>query len=212
MKTKNAIIVISAAIILAGCLMKSIHPFYSEEKVVFDRSLIGTWTDQDSGLWQFSQYVIKQGFGTLDTVSNSYLVKLWDKESEASYFNVHLFELKGVKYLDFYPIMKKVIEDDFYSAHILPLHSIAKLDFEKDSMIHIRWYNEEWINKLIQKEQVIISHQKVVDEGDTTLLITADTKDLQQFFIEHGSDSNAFMSDWGDKDKEAFSFCLKKQN
>jgi hypothetical protein len=213
MKTKNIVIAILAALLLAGCLFKSVHPFYSKDKIIYDSTLLGTWSDPDSGSWEFSQYLTKKGFMGASTPDNSYLLKLWDKESKASFFHVHLFELKGTKYLDFYPMLEKVIEDDFYSSHLLPLHSVAKLEMKADGTIHIRWYNEEWINNLIKENKTSISYDRVEDEGDTALIITASTNDLQQFLIEHGNDTNAFKVEWmgQDKSKEAFSFILKKK-
>jgi hypothetical protein len=213
MNTKNLLFVTLAVILMAGCLFKSVHPFYSKDKIIYDSTLLGTWSDPDSGSWEFSQYLIRKGFMESNIPDNSYLLKLWDKKSNPSFFNVHLFELQGTKYLDFYPLLEKVVDDDFYSSHLLPLHSVAKLDMKADGTIHIRWYNEEWINKLIKENKTSISYDRVDNEGDTTLIITASTKDLQQFLLEHGNDTNAFKVEWmgQEKSKEAFSFILKKK-
>lgn len=169
--------------------------------------------DADSGHWEFSQYLLHRGFGMPDTTDDSYLVKLWDKEEEASFFNVHLFKLNGTTYLDFYPELKKILQNDFYSSHILPLHTIAKIEFENDSIINIHWYNEDWMNRLINTNQTSLSHQKASNQGDTILIVTASTADLQKFLLEHGNDTSAFKANWlgQDKNKEAFSFHLKRQ-
>jgi len=95
----------------------------------------------------------------------------------------------------------------------LPLHSVARLDIEGDSVLRIRWYNEDWINKIIDENPASISYERVGERGDKTVIVTAKTEILQQFLLDYASDTNAFKVGWmgEDKNKEAFSFRLRRK-
>ena len=54
MKTKLILITALIAVTMSGCLVKSLHPFYNDNDVVFKPELIGNWLGNDSSSWEIS--------------------------------------------------------------------------------------------------------------------------------------------------------------
>ena len=43
-------------LLLSGCIVRSLHPLYTDENVIFDTRLIGQWAEEGSKeIWEFSQ-------------------------------------------------------------------------------------------------------------------------------------------------------------
>ena len=43
-------------LLLSGCIVRSLHPLYTDENVIFDTRLIGQWSEEGSKeIWEFSQ-------------------------------------------------------------------------------------------------------------------------------------------------------------
>jgi hypothetical protein len=64
--------VTAAAVVAAGCLVSSLHPVYDDDSIVFDETLVGTWTDKESevsivvgrGQWRSYHIAYTDRFGT----------------------------------------------------------------------------------------------------------------------------------------------------
>lgn len=52
MKQKNFLLLVVVAILLTGCVVKSLKPFYTEDTLAYDASLIGKWKDDKKGTWE----------------------------------------------------------------------------------------------------------------------------------------------------------------
>ncbi len=189
MKTKNIILIGILGLLLSGCLVKSLHPYYLERDVVFKLELLGTFTDADQATWQISQYKFSKGFMQEDSLDNSYLVEMWEDAQHKSRFNVHLFELDGVSYLDFAPIREDRPEV-LTELHLVPAHSIARIEIISDDELIISWFDEEWLTELFEENRVKIAHEviKTTDElSPTQYVLTAGTVELQKFLIKYGN-------------------------
>jgi len=213
MKTKSIlfIAVFAISMMLSGCLIKSLHPFYSEEDVVFKPELIGSWLDSDSASWEFEQYSFSHGFMQGDSLDNSYKVHFVEGDSIVSIFNVHLFMLNDEYYMDFYPMMSELFEDEFYSMHLLPTHSLAKVELKGNTTMKIMWFNEDWLNSLFEENRVKIAHEVIkIDEHEfgTVYALTAQTDELQKFIVKYGDDPEAIDTD----DDGGLNVLLKKTN
>jgi hypothetical protein len=196
MKPKNILLIIAIALLVSGCLVKSLHPFYKESDVIFDPSLVGTWLDNDSAKWIIEQSVVKK-FTEESKPQNSYKISFYDKD-EVSEFETHMFKLNNQLYVDFIPSSIKLPELAGY--HFVPTHSIAKVSIANDE-ITLKWFNETWLASLFEKNKIRISHETIPDENDDdTYVLTASTEELQKFIIKYGNDPAAFK-DNSDKSK-----------
>lgn len=201
MKTKTILLFLLIALTLSGCLVKSIHPFYKEKDVIYDPALVGYWLDGDSSLWTVEQ--LKVSSVGSERAVDSYKINYFEKKDEASEFEVHLFKLNGQTYVDFIPFEINV--PDMTAFHLLPTHSIAKIEMSRDS-INLKWFNESWLAGLLENNKIRISHETIKGENDDddSYVLTASTEELQKFIIKYGNDPNAFKdnSEEGKPDAE----------
>jgi hypothetical protein len=189
MKTRSIILIAFIGLLLSSCLVKSLHSFYTEGDVVYKPELLGKFTDADGATWQISQYRYSKGFMQGDTVDNSYLVEMYEDAQHKSRFNVHLFELQGVSYLDFAPIREDRPEV-LTELHLVPAHTIARIEIISDHELIISWFDEEWLTKLFEENRVKIAHEVVSTTNElspTEYVLTAGTEELQKFLIKYGN-------------------------
>jgi hypothetical protein len=206
MKTRRIILIGILATMMSGCLVKSLHSFYDESDVIYKPELTGKWLDDDSSKWVISRFTISKGLLKGDSLDNSYLVEMYEDTSRPSRFNVHLFSINGLLYLDFLPIMDKG-EQELYDIHLVPAHSLARVRFDSNDRMTISWFNEEWLHKLFEENRVRISHEVILSDETgygKQYVLTASTSELKKFIVKYGNDPNAF----NDEDNKNF-FYLK---
>jgi hypothetical protein len=205
-------------LLLPGCFIKALHPFYLKDDVIFDDIFLGQWYDQDSSRWQILQQQGSKGFLKGDTLYPAYRVRLSEDGSQDD-FIVHMFKIDKATYLDFYPDMNN--QDDkntgLFVSHIIPTHTLARFYKTSDSLIYVKWFNEEWLEMLFEQRRIKIAHEKV-KQGvyDKAYVLTAGTDELYKFILKYGQDPNAFKATWEakpeDQDKEDFTIVLRKSN
>ena len=203
---------------LSGCFIKALHPFYLKEDVIFDDIFLGHWYDQDSSRWEILQHQGSKGFLKGDTLYPAYRVRLIEGRFKDD-FIVHMFKLGSATYLDFYPDMNDQDgkNTDLFVSHIIPTHTLARFYKTNDSLIYVKWYDEEWLKDLFEQRRIKIAHE-TVKQGryDTSYILTATTEELHKFISKYGNDPNAFKSSWEakpeDQDKEDFTIILRRNN
>jgi len=195
MNAKSIVFIALLGLILSGCLVKSLHPFFREKDVIFKKELIGTWVDQKSGKWIISQAKMKKkgsgtlGSNTVDSLLNYYTVTLTENGGVSS-FTSHLFKLNNQLFVDFFP--EEISVMDLTSFHLVRTHSIAKIEVLGDS-IELKWFNEIWLADLFKNNKIRISHEIISEEDkDESFVLTASTDELQKFIIKYGNDPKAF--------------------
>ena len=197
---KTRIIILATTILtflVSSCLIKSLHPFYMEDNIEYRPELIGTWMDQDSSIWKFSERSFSESFMGRPKLDNSYKVLYRDptgKEPD-SWFLVTLFKLKNAFYLDFEPYVDENIGDNMAAMHFVPTHSVARVEFFGTNNLAFFWYDEEWLSSLFEQNRVKISHE-VVSPGKSSstksYVLTASTEELQKFLLKYGEEINIF--------------------
>jgi hypothetical protein len=213
MKTKSILLFATIALLLSGCFIKSLYPFYTKKDLVYDQTLTGTWLDNDSSKWVIKQ---QNNWPVSSSPEQSYQVEITDKDGKQCSFNVHLFRLNKQLYLDFYP-SGKIGSNDIIEGNIVATHSIAKVGYNAKN-IKVQWFNEIWFEQLLKQNRIRIRHEKLNNDGENnyanSYLITAPTEELQKFITKFGNDSLAFKSIWEadpkDRNKEALTSNLKK--
>lgn len=196
---QNICLILLSAVLLSGCILRSLNPFYTEGDVVFDDILIGTWIDQDSSIWEVKQHKISKGWFTKeDSLVNSYRI-CFTEDKERSIFEAHLFNLNGEKYIDFTPLMDELFKGEFYSLHLMPAHSLAKLEISDDNHIQMRWFNEAWLVEMYKEHHLKLPYKIIQTyENEQSYLLTAETEELQKFLLKYGQDPKATTCEKGD--------------
>ncbi len=160
-----------AAIVLAGCGLPSVYPFYTEKDVVFDPGLLGTWVDAGTNEHTGgpSTTFTKKG-------DNEYTIQ--DPPGTNAY-TAHLFRLKNQLFLDCVP----QIDNQLIPAHIL-------LKVERiGPTFRSSFLSEDWVKDTLKQNPKALRH--LVDEN-SGIILTADTEELQKFLIDNMGAKEAF--------------------
>lgn len=188
MKTRKFFILSLFIIFISGCVVYSFYPLYTEKDLFPNDILTGSWMEEDSMEWVFEHPVKKEkGLEIID--SASYILTLpTEKENKMQVFSVHIVELGGQYFLDFYL-------DDFLDGenlllkdfHVVPVHTFAKLTMRNDSLL-INWFNQNWLEDLIKENKIRIHHE---NNGEF-ILLTAKPEELQKFVTKYVNSEEAF--------------------
>ena len=182
MKKFVVIILGFALVLLAGCVVNSIYPFYTARDLTFDPALVGTWGDakntnaEDKEAWVFEKIT-----------DQTYKMTIRD-DSETNEFDTHLFTLGGEKFLDSLPRLRM--------AYQTPEHLLLRVKSITPTL-ELQLLNYEWLGKLVEQNPKAIRHIIVPKETDTSneggvLTLTADTAELQKFLLKHLANTNAW--------------------
>jgi hypothetical protein len=166
-------VVIGAALAMAGCA-PSLHPFFTDENIVFNEALLGVWISDDGEKCKFT----KSG-------ENHY--ELLYVEDESARFEARLIEFGGATFLDLYPTTLGK-DNDLYLANLVPAHTLARLTIGEDS-ISIAMMDGDWLKQLSDRNQLDLAHERL-DSG--MIVLTAPTRELQAFALKHADNKEAF--------------------
>lgn len=190
MKKTIVIVSILIAMCFQRCIVLSIHPFYKEADVTYNKSFEGNWVDQDKNSWRIHQNPLKPNSYELHTTKNGREVELL----------CHMFRINGTLYLDMTPAQDNSEDILVFDLHLVPTHSIAKVAKLSDNEVNIRWFNEEKLRSMFTENRIRISHELILDENPTSkddgmYLLTASTEELQKFVAKYGNDESMYDDD-----------------
>ena len=166
-------VVFWAALSLTACA-PSLHPFFTDEDVVFNEALLGVWIG-DSGK------------KCLFTRSGDNHYELLYVEDESARFEAQLIELGGATFLDLYPNPPGK-GNGLYSVNFVPAHTLARVTIGEDS-ISIAMMNGDWLKQLSDRNQLDLAHERLDDE---IVALTAPTRELRAFALKHADSKEAF--------------------
>jgi len=199
MKPKHFTIVMGV-FLLHSCIVKSINPFYTEDKIITDKRLEGEWQTEKAS-WKilpFKDKLAEQEDSTTDffNIDSNEELKRYKKSYVVSYkkdikdnnmgdilgsfawFLVTAFKVEGDVFLDFIPVEYEVDENSLVFQHILNTHTVCKVEFEEDAL-KFKWLTEEVIGNLIENHKLKIKYE--VTGYDEDLILTAKSKELHRF-------------------------------
>jgi len=166
-------IVFGIALALTACA-PSLHPFYTDDDVVFDEALPGLWIDDSGGTYKF-------------TKSGDNYYELLVMDDEPARFEARLIDLGGVTFLDLYPkpLGKEI---NLYPGNFAPAHTLARVTIGKDS-ISIAMMDGGWLKRLSDQNQLDLKHERI---NDDMIALTAPTRELQAFALKNIDNKEAF--------------------
>ena len=180
--------VFTAMLLMSSCLVSSLHPFYKAKDKIFEPAMLGSWIDSDSCIWVIERTMISKEFMGPEYPDSTYRLTYYEDEGMVGQFIGTLFQLKGIRYMDFYPDPN---EDHCNSGltgfHHFPTHTLARIQLDSDSIM-LYWYGDEWLDELIKNNRIRIKHETVELDADFTRhLLTAPTDDLQKFIVKYAN-------------------------
>jgi hypothetical protein len=174
MRALKLTVALGLAVLVAGCV-PSLHPLYTEEDLVYDPALVGTWTEEESeDTWTFR----KVGDKSYDLI--------YTEEGVPARFDAHLVRVGEFLFLDTYP-GEPDIKNGFYLIHLVPAHTFSRIEMEGDALRYAM-LDLDWLKRMIAEKATDIGHEEM--EGG--ILLTAPPNELQEFLLKYADDDNAF--------------------
>ena len=104
MKTRNFILLAGLILLFSGCVVYSFYPLYTEKDLFPNDILTGTWVDEDGDEWVFEHsYSGEKIPENMDSTSYDLTFRHGDKKlTDEGEFSVHIIQLGGHYFLDFY--------------------------------------------------------------------------------------------------------------
>ena len=182
---RSALWSILLIIFLNGCVVPSIQPLYTHAEVVFEESMLGEWEGKNS-VWTFEKKNEHSYYLTYREGSDPI-----NDPSSCTYaeFEVHLVQLENNYFLDFLPINYLNTENLFLLSHLIETHSFAKIDIQKNR-VSMTFFDYQWLEDLLERDPDVIEHIRF----EENIVLTADTKELQEFVKAFASDEEALTS------------------
>ena len=195
MKTRT-VSLISMLALLAGSCIPSLFPLYTEEDLVTDDRIVGTWASGEMGTWVIERldYRPTSDFFSSDwsdaEKKNTYklvVIETDGGDTLETEFVMHMLVLGGQHYLNYYPVNYE-LDHDFLSWHMVEANNFSKVWITDDS-ISLGFFDPSFLEELIDENRIKISHIR----HDDGILITARTKELQKFVIKYGDEEDAIL-------------------
>ena len=188
-------------IFLSSCLT-TLHPIFTEKDLAYDPKLIGTWNTENEG---------KKGKVTINNLATENSVELPGNISvikQKGYFIIYQDENGKVSdqyiaflarigkhlYFDYFPADKKGDRklDEFFGVHFVRMHTSFRVEILKDGSFELSQLDGSYVKSLIDEKKIRISHET---DADDNTVITASTKELQQYLLKYGDEPSAYEND-----------------
>jgi hypothetical protein len=166
-------VVCGIALALSACA-PSLHPFYTDDDVVFNEALLGSWVDGSGEVCKF-------------TKSGDDHYELLVMDEKPARFEARLIDLGGLTFLDLYPKPLSA-EADLYPENFVPAHTLARVTIGMDS-ISIAMMDGDWLKRLSDRNQLDLKHERI---NDDMIALTAPTRELQAFALKNVDNKEAF--------------------
>lgn len=195
MKIKKLLFYVLAAL-LGGCIpVASLHPLFTQEDLIFDEKLLGTWVDDPNNpetTWQFKRLDEPERAGEM-----AYKLIFSDEQDRKGSFIAHLVKLENRLFLDLYPSELPWEPDDpnevewvYNTLFLIPAHTFIKID-SIGPQLKMRLTVEDKMEELLKENPKAVRHALTEDR----LVLTASTKEMQAFVLKYTDDSRAFPNE-----------------
>ena len=188
-------------IFLSSCLT-TLHPIFTEKDLAYDPKLIGVWNTENEG---------KKGKVIISNLASENSVELPGNISaikQKGYFIIYQDENGKVSdqyiaflarigkhlYFDYFPADKKEDRklDEFFGVHFVRMHTSYRVEILKDGSFELSQLDGSYVKNLIDEKKIRISHET---DADDNTVITASTKELQQYLLKYGDEPSAYRSE-----------------
>jgi hypothetical protein len=188
-------------IFLSSCLT-TLHPIFTEKDLAYDPKLIGTWNTENEGKKSkviISNLAIENSVelpGNISAIKQKgYFIIYQDENGKVSdQYIAFLARIGKHLYFDYFPADKKEDRklDEFFGVHFVRMHTSYRVEILKDGSFELSQLDGSYVKSLIDEKKIRISHET---DADDNTVITASTKELQQYLLKYGDDPSAYRSE-----------------
>jgi len=188
-------------IFLSSCLT-TLHPIFTEKDLAYDSKLIGAWDTENEGK---KGKVIISNLATENSLElpgnisaikqQGYFIIYKDENGKTSdQYIAFLARIGKHLYFDYYPADKKEDRklDEFFGVHFVKMHTSYRVEILKDGSFELSQLDGSYVKSLIDEKKIRISHET---DADDNTIITASTKELQQYLLKYGDEPSAYRSE-----------------
>lgn len=197
MKTaKYFLCLLMMMIALNSCLL-TFYPIYTAEDVVYDASLLGSYQNNDPKDGQPDQMHLVSLSGVDLQLPNAisrirhkgYLVRFGENDGRiTSEYIAFMVTLNNNRYIDFFPHTKNAKLYGQYGDLNIPMHAVYRIALKGGKTLTLKRFNQDFLLEMISKKQIRLQHERVKDK----YVITASTKELQQYISKYGDNEAAY--------------------
>ena len=194
MKNIFSLFTVAFMLLLAGCDLTTLHPIFTPSDLVLENRILGKWQNSDHRfqLEPATQIQADDLPASLKNFRNKFYLFTKDERKSMAF----LVKIGKHYFLDLYPIEGNAERsiDPFYWQHKIKMHTIYRLDILNPSSLRMQGLEDSYVKDMITNKQIKISYTMVrnSDSDEESILLTASTKELQQFLLKYGSDSKAY--------------------
>jgi hypothetical protein len=164
----------------SGCIVQSLHPFFTEDAVIDAPVKKGNWTmiNKKGTLMMPKPWVFENN-----------RITVYDEHGASGIVNVVYFKVEDKIFMD-------AIADDpdkgictWWAMHLTPVHTICQVKIKSDSVL-LSPINYEWIEKAIKDRSLGLPHLE--RKSQDFLVFTAEPKEWMDFLKRHINDTELF--------------------
>ena len=156
-------------LLMVGCI-PSLHAVYTDRDLVFVPEIVGFWKQKKSpATWDFSK-----------RNETSYQLRYTDQSGRSGRFIAHVCRVDDAMFLDLYPEKEDVDASAFYKFHLLPIHTVYLVK-QTSPTLELVSIDLKWFKDYLNEHPEALAHSTVNGQK----LVTASSKELQQFLLEH---------------------------
>jgi hypothetical protein len=196
MKTRKILFYI-LALMLGGCVpVMSLHPLYTEKDLILEKKLLGTWVDTNesdpNSFWKFGLPDEQE-----KDSEKAYELIFADDESKKGLFIAHLIKLNKNYFLDVFPKHLPYGQEDIEKAaypyntfFFIPFHTFIKVE-SFEPMLVMKLTDDDDLERLLKDDPNAVKYEILED----SLILTASTKELQEFVLKYADDEKLFSNE-----------------
>src|SRR5262245_13346265 len=165
MKRTLLVLVCAAAMFLAGCVVTSVYPYFTDKDRSFEPALLGEWTNSSSAdRWKFEK-------------DGDLAYRLTCTESaKVTVMQAQPFQLQGQLFLD----LSRTNADDEPFPPGIPSHVLLRV-VQRSPELRLAPLKYDWLGELLAKEPGALRHHTIKTgekPEDKYYVVTADTAEL----------------------------------
>ncbi len=169
---------------LAGCVVQSPHPFYSEKAVVDPPRLEGEWLPIKDAGKEVS------GKGIRPWIFNGGWVGTFDEKGKGSTLGVRYFKVDDALFVDVMAGAPDVLSiDKWWHLHVVAVHPVAWVTIKGDTLV-ITPLNNDWVENAVRAARATLVHTRL--DGAGMIVFNADSDTRTAFLNRYRDDEYAF--------------------
>src|SRR6185436_19568254 len=174
---------IGTALALLSACIPSLYPFYTDEDLTYDSKLLGSWGPRDAK--SVERWVFTAGGGKV------YQLDITDNEGKTGEFEAHLLKLDQHLFLDLTPHEVKTdpSQTDMVNWSLVAGHLLVGV-YQIDRTFKMAFLDVKWLENFLKANPSAVAHRMTRNQ----LVLTAGTRQLQQFVLAHLGEKELFES------------------